>query len=105
MTTALGATHPRTLRCKLHRAWAQALVTRDPMVLQTMRAERDELARAINSQDKPVIWQTDLLIDSISRDLGVPGIESSRLARARAGLIALAGNDPPPAYAGLNSFS
>ncbi len=106
MTTALGAEHPRTLRCKLHLAWARMLVAPDPAVLQTMRVDRDALVRAIGSENKPVIWQADLLIDSLARDAGASsGIITARLAQARAGLITLGGGDQLPRYTGLNSFS
>ncbi len=101
----LGNAHPRTIRSRLHRSWALALKTRDPAILAAMTSDRQRMVAAIGSEDTPVIWQLDLLIDDTARTLGAPRADATRLAHARAGLAALAGNARVPVFFGLNSFS
>ncbi|MEO6519831.1 MAG: serine/threonine-protein kinase [Pseudoxanthomonas sp.] len=101
----LGDRHPRTLRSKLHREWALAMSTRDPAVLAGMEADRALLVAVLGTERKPVVWQLDLMVDEVAEALGAPRQHVQRVARAKAGLAALAGTSRAHRFRGLNSFS
>lgn len=102
--TSQRAGSASVLRSQLHGLWAEALATRDPSVFARMRAKRAALAAELGNEDVVPLWQLDLLLDALGRELGQPGLDPARRRRAEDGLMALAGTPQPPRFVGLNGF-
>jgi len=67
--------------------------------------KREALVAALGSDHHPVVWQLDLLIDSLASELGGPRLDPARRREAENGLKALAGESAVPRFVGLNSLS
>jgi serine/threonine protein kinase len=102
---ALGPTKPSTVRSEIHLAWAETLSARDRTALDTLVSKRAPLVAALGSDHHPVVWQFDLLTDSLASELHAPRFDHSRRRDAEDGLRALAGGSTVPRFVGLNSLS
>jgi serine/threonine-protein kinase len=99
-----GADTVSVLRSRIHAAWSEALAG-DAAAPKQLTALRSELVAQLGGEDRPQVWQLDLLLDDLERRSGRPGIEAARRDRAVAGLKALAGTPERPYFLGLNGFS
>ncbi len=102
---ALGPDSPAHLRSEAHRCWSDILLTHDAAKLDELATYRARLVTALGGEDKPQVWQLDLLVRDLSAQLGQKNIDAARIARAEAGLKTLADTPDVPHFAGLNSFS
>jgi serine/threonine-protein kinase len=99
-----GADKPDAVRSAVHLLWARALATRDPGLLERLDAQRAALVGALGGEDRLQIWQFDRLRDRLARQLGQPGADPARLARAERGLRRASGTGTTPDYRGLPAF-
>jgi tetratricopeptide (TPR) repeat protein len=102
---AFGENHKRALRSRIHGLWAQALSSRDAGVVAKIEALRTPFVEAVGGEDKAVVWQFDLLVDRLARELGAPAVDAGRRIRAENGLTRLSGGGRVPPFVGLDSFS
>lgn len=102
---ALGANSPSRMRSEIHRRWSEFLLTRDPAQLDRLADCRAWLVSSLGGEEKPQVWQFDLLLAGLSRQAGQKDRDPVRVAHAEAGLKALAGAPDVPHFLGLNSFS
>lgn len=98
---ALGDTHRRTLRSRIHLAWLDARATGN---IAALAALRPALVDAIGNEHTAQVWQLDLMVAEREQAAGRPP-DAARVARARAGLQVLSGRPSVPAFFGLSSFS
>ncbi|HUD41113.1 MAG TPA: serine/threonine-protein kinase [Dokdonella sp.] len=96
---------PAIVRSRIHRDWAAALAGADRGRLADLAARRAALVAALGAEDVVQVWQLDLLLDALDRQLGGPGIDAERRARAEAGLRALAREPQRPAFFGLSGLA
>jgi len=101
----LGADHRRSVRSRIHRAWVDALADGDAAAFGRMAALRPLLVTALGTDDKPVVWQLDLMLDDLARRAGAAPIDPARRRHAEDGLKRISRHDRVPRYVGLNSFS
>ncbi|MFC4818874.1 protein kinase domain-containing protein [Dokdonella ginsengisoli] len=99
-----GTDTPDALRVAVHLLWAQALATRDPDLLECLDAQRAALVGALGGEDRLQIWQFDRLRDRLAHQLGRPGIDPDRLARAERGLLRVSGTGKVPDHRGVGTF-
>ena len=99
-----GADAPAVLRSEIHEGLTRALATHDPKVLDQLSGQRAALVAALGGEDKLQVWQMDLLLDTLYRRLGQPGIDAARRARAETALRRLTGSSTAPTYVGLGEF-
>lgn len=95
---------PRLLSSEIHALWAQILSTRDPGLLDEIEIRRARLIELLGSEDRPVVWQLDLLVDELYRTLDQPQPHPERRPGAEAGLKALDGSAEIPHFVGLVSL-
>ncbi|ANB18943.1 serine/threonine-protein kinase [Dokdonella koreensis] len=104
--SATGEASPWTVRSRIHRLWAQAMASHDAALLDRLDEARGALAEALGGSARAQVWQTDLLIETLSSELRVP-LDRSRAERAdqaRAAFTALTGR--PVAFRdGLTGFN
>jgi eukaryotic-like serine/threonine-protein kinase len=104
-TGAMGPEHPRTLRSDVHRLWAAHARSGDPSHLHGIRERRTQLVALLATQDTPVVWQLDLLLDELADGQAPFALDPRARTQLRRKLAEEAGTDQPPAFFGLNSFS
>ncbi|HEX4800375.1 MAG TPA: tetratricopeptide repeat protein, partial [Sphingomicrobium sp.] len=102
---ALGPSKASTLRSEIHLAWVDVLISPDRSTLDALTRKREALVTALGSEHHPVVWQYDLLIDSLADELHVPRADSEQRKSAEGGLERLAGSATVPRFVGLNSLS
>lgn len=104
-TGSLGTGHQRTLRSDIHRLWATHARSSDPAHLAAIRERRDQLTAAMGTEDTPVIWQLDLLLDDLSQHRPPFGLDLAVRTRLLQKLAEEADSSAAPFFFGLNSFS
>lgn len=102
---ALGPSKPSTVRSEIHLAWMDVLLTPDRSAIETLASKREALVIALGSDRHPVVWEYDLLIDSLASDQDLPRADPARRKSAEEGLKRLAGTATAPRFVGLNSLS
>jgi tetratricopeptide (TPR) repeat protein len=104
LVARVGEDSRSTHRSRIHLLWAQASVSRDPALLVAIGRHRDALVDLLGTDQAVPVWQTDLLLDRLARELGGSGPSAQRIGQARAGLTAAAGGRLPPLQAGLSGL-
>lgn len=104
-TGSMGADHPRTLRSEIHGLWAAHARSGDPAHLHGIRERRTQLVALLATQDTPVVWQLDLLLDELADGQAPFALDPPARMQLLAKLAREAGTDQPPIFFGLNSFS
>lgn len=102
--SAQTAGAPSTLRSEIHLLWCTALATHKATALDQLASRRRDLAGALGSDDRPQLWQLDILIDDLDRTFGRRNEDANRRIRAEAALKSLAQTPTELRFVGLSSF-
>ena len=104
-TQTLGAEDRRTLRSRIHRQWALHVQAPTPQTLAALASSRTQLVKVLGSEETPVIWQLDLLLDGLSGKAGTTRLSPERRRQIEQALAKEAASPQAPLFVGLNSFS
>ena len=104
-TQTLGAEDRRTLRSRIHRQWALHVQAPTPQTLAALASSRTQLVKVLGSEETPVIWQLDLLLDGLSGKAGTTRLSPERRRQIEQALAKEAASPQAPRFVGLNSFS
>ena len=104
-TDALSAEDRRTLRSRIHRQWALHVQAPTPQTLAALASSRSQLVKVLGSEETPVIWQLDLLLDGLSGKSDATRLTPERRRQIEQALAKEAASPQAPRFVGLNSFS
>ena len=104
-TATLGAEDRRTLRTRIHHQWALHVQAPTPQTLAALIASRTVMVAALGTEETPVIWQLDLLLDGLSGNTDATRLDPQRRRHIQQALAKEAASQQAPRFVGMNSFS
>ena len=104
-TASSSAEDRRTLRSRIHRQWAVHVQAPTPQTLAALAGSRSELVKVLGSEETPVVWQLDLLLDGLSGKADATRLSPERRRQIQQALAREAASQQVPRFVGLNSSS